>query len=175
MRGRHPLYPRCKQPSRASEIGDSGWIEVTHPPALGASFLEAFVADLHLSAQALNIKKRLLHRHIRLTFCGDNVFIKLPRRSFWARQRESTWGAPCSPSCSHSTCIQAAGGRRASSLASGHRRSSTSARPSSRTPKSRRFPKTRRAASPRVLSTSFARQEVGVHFPSLAFVALGYR
>ncbi len=74
------------------------------PPALGASSLEAasiasvsackwarvrrlfgnllrlrkldFIAD-HLLAQALSIKKLLPHRHIQITFCGDNVFIKL--------------------------------------------------------------------------------------------------
>jgi hypothetical protein len=68
------------------------------PLALGASSLEAFIADLDLSVRALNINKRLPHRDMRLTLCRHNVFIKLPRRSFWAHQRESIWGVPRSPS-----------------------------------------------------------------------------
>jgi hypothetical protein len=35
------------------------------------------IVDLHLSAQALGIKKRLPHRHLKITFCGDNVYVKL--------------------------------------------------------------------------------------------------
>ena len=47
----------------------------------------------------LSIKGFLPGCYIRITLHGHNVCSKLRnRRLFWARQRESTWAAPCFPS-----------------------------------------------------------------------------